>query len=76
MTYKVTEDFKGSPNGHTVIQFKKGEEFTHQGDLLEVALKEGWVKSDAPKKVKGGKSADATPADGNVGASESGEVTE
>jgi hypothetical protein len=55
MTYKVTEDFKGSPNGHTVIQFKKGEEFTHEGDLLKVALEEKWVKPLKAEETKGNK---------------------
>lgn len=45
--YEVMQDFKGSPDGHTVIQFTKGGEIDHADlgdDLAGVALSEKWVK--------------------------------
>ena len=44
--YKVVKEFKGSPDGHTVILFKEGDDFTEKGDLLKVALEQGWIVED------------------------------
>lgn len=52
--YDVLQDFKGSPDGHTVIQFTKGSEIDHADmgdDLAGVAVSEKWVKlSNAAEK--------------------------
>lgn len=42
--FNVLKDFKGSPDGHTVIEYKKGETAEMEGDLAKVALEEKWVK--------------------------------
>lgn len=53
--YIVQKDFKGSPDGHTVIQFVKGEEVAHAklgDDLAKVALDEKWIKKAVVKATK------------------------
>lgn len=55
--YEVIQDFKGSPDGHTVIQFTKGSEIDRAelgDDLAGVALAEKWVKpsKSAEKEAK------------------------
>ncbi len=62
MTHKVLKDFKGSPNGFTVIEFKVGDDFEHEGDLLEVALNEKWVEPIKAKEPKGNKDKDKNAA--------------
>lgn len=42
--FDVLKDFKGSPDGHTVIEYKKGETVELEGDLAKVAQEEKWVK--------------------------------
>jgi hypothetical protein len=42
--FNVLKNFKGSPDGHTVIEYKKGETAELEGDLAKVALEEKWVK--------------------------------
>lgn len=62
--YEVIQDFKGSPDGHTVIQFAKDSEIDHavMGDsLAAVALEEKWVKEIKPSK-KGAKDDASTKA--------------
>lgn len=56
---KILKDFRGSPNGYTVIDFKKDDEADMDGDLLKVALDEKWVK-----KIKGNESAGQDAGDG------------
>lgn len=44
-TYEVLKDFKGSPDGFNVIEFKKGQDDVELNDeLAKVALEEKWVK--------------------------------
>lgn len=53
--YIVQKDFKGSPDGHTVIQFVKGEEVAYAklgDDLAKVALDEKWIKKALVKPTK------------------------
>lgn len=42
--YKVIKDFKGSPDGYTVIQYLEGQEVELSLALADVALKEKWAK--------------------------------
>lgn len=43
--YEILQDFKGSPDGITVIQYSKGTDDVELSDALaEVALAEKWVK--------------------------------
>lgn len=49
--FKVLKDFKGSPDGFTVIQYAAGAEVDLAPDLAKVALKEKWVK-ELPAKPK------------------------
>lgn len=51
--WKVVKGFKGSPDGINVIEFKEGDDFEHDGDLLSVAKKEGWIREQ--KKTETGK---------------------
>lgn len=47
VSYKVLENFKGSPNGAIVISYKKGESVDHADlgdDLAETARAEKWIK--------------------------------
>lgn len=55
--YEVIKDFKGSPDGHTILAFTKGEEVEHDklgDDLVKVALDEKWIKTSkaAEKRAK------------------------
>lgn len=57
--FNVLKDFKGSPDGHTVIEYKKGETAELEGDLAKVALEEKWVKpSKAAEKDAKAKAAE------------------
>lgn len=47
--FKVLKDFKGSPDGFTVIQYAKDQEVDLAPALADVALKEKWVKPQPPK---------------------------
>lgn len=52
--FEVIKDFKGSPDGCTVIQYQKGEVVEIVDSLAEVALAEKWVKhsKSADKETK------------------------
>ncbi len=47
--YKVIKDFKGSPDGIEVIEYKEGDKVDLVPDLADVAIKEKWVKPIAEK---------------------------
>lgn len=50
--FEVLKDFKGSPDGHTVIAYTKGEEVELVESLAKVALAEKWVRhSKSAEKV-------------------------
>lgn len=49
--FKVLKDFKGSPDGYTVIEYVAGTEVELTPDLAHVAVKEKWVK-EVPAKPK------------------------
>lgn len=49
--YKVLKDFKGSPDGYTVVEYVAGTEVDLAPDLAKVAVKEKWVK-ELPAKPK------------------------
>lgn len=50
MPYKVLKDFKGSPDGFTVIEFKKDQDIDElEPSLAAVALAEKWVKKTGDK---------------------------
>jgi hypothetical protein len=51
--YDILQPFKGSPDGHTVIQYTKGQTDIELNDELgEVALAEKWAKlSKADEKA-------------------------
>lgn len=49
--FKVLKEFKGSPDGYTVIAYAAGAEVNLAPDLAKVALKEKWVK-ELPAKPK------------------------
>ncbi len=57
MNYKVLEDFRGSPDGCRVIEYKKGQILTEgtefSSDLANAVLAEGWVTKliVKPKKI-------------------------
>ncbi len=42
--YEILEDFNGSPDGYTVIEFKTGAIMEMPASLATVALTEGWAK--------------------------------
>lgn len=50
--FKVLKDFKGSPDGMAVIEYKAGEEVDLVPALAEVAVKEKWVKPVPKTKTK------------------------
>lgn len=53
--YVVIRDFKGSTTGMDVIQFKKDQvvdELIMGSDLIDVALKEKWIKSPTVNNKK------------------------
>lgn len=45
--YKVLKDFKGSPDGYTVIEYHEGEVVPLPRSLAEVAIAEKWVEEVA-----------------------------
>lgn len=45
--YKVIQEFRGAHDGFTVITYKVGDDFTHTGSLLKVALDNKWVEEVA-----------------------------
>jgi len=50
--FKVVKEFKGSPDGCTVIEFKVGDKMSvekHGQDLVNAALKEKWIVADKPQ---------------------------
>ncbi|MDH4285670.1 MAG: hypothetical protein OEV35_10170 [Gallionellaceae bacterium] len=50
--FDVLQDFKGSPDGYTVIQYTKGQkEIELEEELAKVALAEKWVKSSKAAKA-------------------------
>lgn len=42
--YKIIKEFKGSPNGSTVIDYKEGEIVELESGLAKVALEEDWAE--------------------------------
>lgn len=75
MKYEVTQPFKGSPDGHSVIAFNKGDEIEHDklgDDLAEVALGEKWIKP--VKQGKKEKAAEEAAAKAAAIASVEGEI--
>lgn len=59
-TYEVLKDFKGSPDGHTVIHYLKGQdEVELDDDLAKVALEEKWVKVSKTAEKRAKEEADA-----------------
>lgn len=61
MEYEVIHDFKGSPDGYTIIDYKKGEIVSLVDTLSKVALAEKWVKPSktAEKEAKAKAKAEA-----------------
>lgn len=62
MGYKVVKEFRGSPDGHTVITFKVGDDVDEGemgADLLKVALDEKWVAKSKPSKAEAKAQAEA-----------------
>lgn len=62
MDYEVIKEFKGSPDGHTVITYKVGDEVSEEtmgADLLKVALEEKWVAKPKNNKAKAKAEAEA-----------------
>ncbi|OQY64718.1 MAG: hypothetical protein B6D47_12900 [Rhodocyclaceae bacterium UTPRO2] len=57
--YKVLKDFKGSPDGYTVIEYHEGEVVPLPRSLAEVAIAEKWVEEVAVDAAPEG---DAAPA--------------
>ena len=49
--FKVLKDFKGSPDGFTVVEYAAGTEVDLAPELAQVAVKEKWVK-ELPAKPK------------------------
>lgn len=49
--FKILKDFKGSPDGYTVIEYATGQELDLPPSLAEVALAEKWAKP-LPAKAK------------------------
>lgn len=44
MKYKILKDFKGSPNGSTVVEYTKGETVELTDSLAAAVVPEGWAK--------------------------------
>ncbi len=63
--YKVIEDFRGSPDGATVTDYKKDDVVELSDELAEVALEEGWVKKVRKRRSKGDSSDDVDQTDGD-----------
>ncbi len=49
--FKVLKNFKGSPDGYTVVDYVAGAEVDLTPDLAQTAVKEKWVK-ELPAKPK------------------------
>ena len=47
--FKVLKDFKGSPDGYTVIDYAAGSKVDLVPSLADVAVKEKWVKELPPE---------------------------
>ena len=70
--YEILQDFKGSPDGHTVIQYIKGQDDVELNDeLAKVALEEKWVRhsKSADKAAKARAKAEAAALRGLLGSS-------
>jgi len=61
MKYQATTDWSGSPDGCIIRHYEEGKAYPHSAigdDLVEVALKEGWiidldkVDADEPQTVE------------------------
>lgn len=51
MECDIIKDFKGSPDGHTVIQYEKGQVNVELAEsLAEVAIAEKWAKPSKSSK--------------------------
>lgn len=63
-TYKILKDFKGSPDGCRVIDFKAGQIVTegsnYSADLANVAITEKWAIKIEPKAEPGDGSTPST----------------
>lgn len=60
--FEVQKDFKGSPDGYTVCEYRKGDVVDLVPSLAEVALKEKWVKRAAARKAEAEVPAQSAPA--------------
>ncbi len=47
--FKILKDFKGSPDGYTVIDYVAGSKVDLVPSLAEVAVKEKWAKELPPE---------------------------
>lgn len=47
--FKILKDFKGSPDGYTVIDYVAGSKVDLVPSLAEVAVKEKWAKEVPPE---------------------------
>ena len=47
--FKILKDFKGSPDGYTVIDYVAGSKVDLAPSLAEVAVKEKWAKELPPE---------------------------
>ena len=50
--FKVLKDWKGSPDGFTVIHYKAGETVNLHHSLVDVALNESWVEKHSVAAVE------------------------
>lgn len=60
--FKVLKDFKGSPDGYTVIDYAAGSKVDLVPSLADVAVKEKWVK-ELPPEPKVGPEAECRAAE-------------
>lgn len=44
MKYKILKDFPGSPDGSTVVHYKKDDEVELTKSLADCVVPEGWAK--------------------------------
>ncbi len=66
MSVTVTKAFKGRPDKETKVrEIAVGEEI--EGDLAEVAVKEGWAKRGGAAEAPKGKSKAPAPAAADAG---------
>lgn len=49
--FKVLKDWKGSPDGFTVIEYKSGQIVDLHPSLIDVALGEKWVERFSDNKT-------------------------